>query len=110
MSYRYGFNNSVAILTVGVTLVALFIRALFRRRAIAGDTMDQIIARTFDFGTAQGGNSKLTRAFLYAAVIFSALVAGCYWYIPFDDFAEMSYFLSRLNLMILHQTPYYQWL
>jgi len=108
ISYRYGFNNSVAILTVGVSLVALFIRALFRRRAIAGDTMDQIIARTFDFETAGGGNSGLACAFFCAAVIFSALVIGTYCYSPLDDFAEMGYFLSREYLMIMHQTPYYE--
>ncbi len=103
-SYTYGFDNSVAILTAGLALAALFFLAL-RRHGVEGGEFDKVVADTF---TLRGdGQGKLGRSCFAAAAIFCGLLTGLYWYVPYDHWGEMGYFISRVELLLLHRRPYY---
>ena len=106
-SYTYGFNNSVAILSVGLTLGALFVYTFCRRREIQGGGMERAITETLGMRLDGGGNRGLILSYLSAAIVFGSLIAAGFWYVPFGYFGEMGYFISRIELLVLHRAPYY---
>lgn len=106
-SYTYGFNNSVAILTVGATLAALFLYMLWRGRAKGGAETDRTIAAIFDLRPDPKADGRLLLSLLCAALLYTLLIALNYWFTPSDQWGEMGYFISRLELMLIHRVPYY---
>lgn len=106
-SYTYGFNNSVAILTVGVTLAALFLYFLFRWRAgLGGPALAPATADTFAFSFRSAADSRLFLSFIAAAILYGGVALAVYCYIPFYRSGEMGYFISRLECIVLGRSLY----
>jgi hypothetical protein len=106
LSYRYGFNNSVAILATGLTLGALFLRTLWQWRNGINALANTTFASTFDFRGGTGTDRGLLYSFLGASVIFPVVIVAMYCYTPIGEFAEMGYFLPKIELMVMHKVPY----
>jgi hypothetical protein len=104
-SYRYGFNNSVAILAVGVSLGALFVRLLLRRGKTA---LPGLLEETLALDNPAPANRGLLQALFLSIVAFCGFNAALFWFTPFFGFAEMNYFRSRLEMFAIHRLPYSQ--
>jgi len=103
-SYSYNFNNSVAIMAVGATLLALFFHALWAGR---DPGVERLIASIFEIRRDSFGFRALLPLFFATAAVIAVLILACYWYSPFDHWGEMGYFISRMDLLILGRVPYH---
>jgi hypothetical protein len=106
-SYTYGFNNSAAILSVGCTLAAIFIGLAARRRTIERPSpMDAAISDAFALSSPPTGDKRLLLSGMAVISMACVFVIACYWFTPFYRWAEMGYFLARLELLILGRPIY----
>ena len=107
LSYTYGFNNTVAVLGVGVTLLALLVWLFAWGRKGAEAGVMRAIGETFALARDGEVDGRLWGACGVASVVFCAALGGWYAYAPFYRCGEMSYFINRLDLLLIGHLPYY---
>jgi hypothetical protein len=105
LSYTYGFNNRISQLCVAGALLAVFLWHLWINRSPR--SWMGPIASTISLSNPRG-DRRLFVWYLGASAFAGAILTAWYCVIPFSRYGEMAYFLSRIDLLILHRAAYYQ--
>jgi hypothetical protein len=105
-SYNLGFNNAIAILAVGLTLLALC--AIRMREIVSSPRLAAELARLLDNPHA----GRLAKRELYLPALWGAVVCAfiaAWWFLlPYHYFGEMQTFLPCSELILLGRQPYTQ--
>jgi hypothetical protein len=108
-SYLYGFNNRVSQLTLAGVLAAVFVlQFLQSRREGRLDRMSTAVADTLAVEDARQGDRRLAVSFLGASLAVILALTAWYCWVPVTRYGEMAYFLSRIDMLVLHRAAYYQ--
>ncbi len=108
LCYTYGFSNRAAQCFAAMGLVALLILYWIRGRNDAGPSeVTNAICEALRLSDAGQPDRGLFLSFIMVAGLVSCALTAWYCYIPYAQYGEMGYFLSRIDLLVLHRAAYY---
>ncbi|PWU18947.1 MAG: hypothetical protein C5B50_07985 [Verrucomicrobia bacterium] len=102
----YGFNNSVAWVSVALTLGLLIAYRLFFGRTSEKGVLQTGLLEILPGAAKVERNKPLLMAFLAVLVVFLGVILGWFSYLPHAYFGETSLFISRIDAMLLGMRPY----
>ncbi len=106
LSYVYGFNNQVAWAAALITIAALSLLEILRRRNAPPNAVAACLSELLTLTSEKKRNTLLGKTALLVGALFFATAVSWYIILPYADYGEMSYFTSRLELMVLGHQPY----
>lgn len=108
LSYVYGFDNRLAWVAVLLSILLLSVVQIAQRRHKPASTHRLALQTLLNFDTPGERNGKLRKVALISTLVAASAAAAWYRILPFSYYGEMSYFVSRLETMILGYSPYSQ--